>query len=488
MYTPTKGEKCYDLSAWQGELSADYFKGIKGKGVSCVILRSSYTSGDATFKMGKDKYFDHNIKNAIKAGMHIGIYHFSQAKTETEAKKEAEFCLKVIKPYMESIDLPVAHDWESYKRLSAAIMKKNGKTKNTAIIHAFCDTVKNAGYEPMVYASLVVFNNYLNDSIYKELKIWVAQYYTKCEYKHQYYMWQFTSNNGKLDENVFGTQGTKKKDSILPIRGFFKRGDKGDDVKTVQQMLIKANAGAHWTIAPDGDYGEKTEKFVKLFQDARHLTIDGEFGFKSLEEAKKKVTLQMRAINRGVSVARSKNFCYGVGKRAHRYGDPFSGTNAGPVLKKKEKKGEPHYVNANGEKWEQGDGTKYTYENTMCCNPFVSMCYAYGATVKSMLKAVQKGSGGGTSPNTWTRYGFKKIGKVKNLDFGSLEMGDVIIISKKGKLKMDHCYMYTGGDWLVEASSEGWGLNTIQHKKGAKSRFKKYQADSKAYVMRYPES
>lgn len=209
-YVPQKGEKCYDLSAWQDAISRSWFEEIKRKGVRCVILRSSYTSG-STFVQIKDKYFDHNIKNAIRAGMHIGVYHFSQAKNENEAKKEADFCLKTIKPYIKNIDLPVAFDWESYKRLSGTVMKSNGKIKNTAIVHAFCDKVRDAGYEPMVYASLVVFSNYLLDSIYKSLKVWVAQYYKECQYDHPYYMWQYTSNNGKLDENVFGSQGTKSK-------------------------------------------------------------------------------------------------------------------------------------------------------------------------------------------------------------------------------------------------------------------------------------
>ena len=210
LYVPKKGDKCYDLSAWQGSISRSWFEAIKQKGIKCVILRSSYTSG-ASFVLNEDKYFDNNIRNAIKAGMHIGIYHFSQAKSEAEAKKEAEFCLKTIKPYIGSIDLPVAFDWESYKRLTASFMKKNGRTANGKIVDAFCNVVKKAGYEPMVYASLVVFNNYLPTTIYKKLKIWVAQYYKTCQYKHDYYMWQYTSNNGKLDENYFGSQDTKKK-------------------------------------------------------------------------------------------------------------------------------------------------------------------------------------------------------------------------------------------------------------------------------------
>ena len=214
LYIPTEGDKCYDLSDYQGALSADYFKGIKTKGVNCVILRSSYTKLASPFRLRVDAHFHGNIKAAIKAGMHIGIYHFSSALTASESKEEAKFCIDTIKPYIEHIDLPVGYDCEFGEtkdaRFKAKQAKAIGKTGMGKIIDGFCSTVKSAGYEPMIYANLSMFNNYLTAEIHKKLKIWIAQYNRSCDYKHPYYMWQYTSNNGKLDEDVFGSQDTKK--------------------------------------------------------------------------------------------------------------------------------------------------------------------------------------------------------------------------------------------------------------------------------------
>ena len=217
LYVPTEGDQCYDLSDHQGALSVDYFKGLKKKGINCVILRSSYTKC-AFFGLRVDAHFANNIKHAIKAGMHIGIYHFSSALSTTESKKEAKFCLQTIEPYMEHIDLPVAIDTEfgvktvdGDPRFTAKVAKKLGKTKMGAIAYAFTDVIKAAGYEPMVYANLSFFNNYFPADIRKKLKIWVAQYSNKCEYKYKYYLWQYTSTNGKLDKNYFGKQDTKAK-------------------------------------------------------------------------------------------------------------------------------------------------------------------------------------------------------------------------------------------------------------------------------------
>ena len=44
-----------------------------------------------------DPYFEQNMKGAIEAGIPIGIYFFSQAITQEEAKQEAEFVLNAIK-------------------------------------------------------------------------------------------------------------------------------------------------------------------------------------------------------------------------------------------------------------------------------------------------------------------------------------------------------------------------------------------------------
>lgn len=180
----------------------------------------------------------------------------------------------------------------------------------------------------------------------------------------------------------------------------------------------------------------------------------------------------MRAVNFGVMIAEDNSFTYGVGKRAHRYGCYFCQTNTGARKKLKEKAGEPHYV-------KDSNGKRHTYTKTYCCNPFITACYAHGAEIPAVLEACRDGSGGGLSVKSWTRYKcFKKVGACKRVDFSKLQVGDFILCDH-------HVWMYTGGDWLVEASGEGWGKDSIAHKRGAKERYAKYQKDKTAYVMRY---
>lgn len=197
-------KKVIDISAWQGNISVSDFKKAKADGVTAVILRSSYTT-QKSFTLNRDKVFENNIKNAKAAGLPVGVYHYSQAISEAEAKKEAEYVVKIIKGM--KLELPVAFDWEFGGRLSSKVAKRNGKAKNKRICDAFCNVIKKAGFEPMVYANLSTLNGYIQEDIYKYWKIWVAQYHSTCQYKHPRYLWQYTSSgkvnglSGRIDMN-----------------------------------------------------------------------------------------------------------------------------------------------------------------------------------------------------------------------------------------------------------------------------------------------
>ena len=460
-YEPKPGELCYDLSNHQGKLSKAYFKGIMDKSVKSVILRSSYTRLASPFRMEADAAFKNNIENAIAAGMHIGIYHYSSALTPKEAKKEAEFCLSMVKPYREHIDLPIAFDCEFGStvdsRFKAKQAKSLGKTGMGKIVDGFCETVKDAGYDTMVYANLVMLNNYLPADLYRKYKIWVAQYYKTCEYKHPWYLWQFTSNNGKLDENRF--------DSPEPVdekpQEVYKRGDSGEAVKEVQKKLNKASEGhKDGDIKVDGEYGPKTEKRCRFVQEAHHIKMDGQFGQKTQKACEKPVTKPIKAVNWAISIAKDNSFAYGEGARAHHNGCYFCGTNIhGPKKAKK------------GSRWEK----------TYCCNPFIHAAYAHGAGIKPMLTACKNKNAAGMRPGDWTKYGFKNMGKCSKVDFKDLEPGDVIICDKEHH----HVFMFAGGNGIVEASGGTWSKDSIAHKRIAKSRYKAYQHYNTAYVLRY---
>lgn len=290
--------KAIDISAWQGKIPQKVFLNNKSE-IPYVILRSSYTS-QREFSLHEDMVFEHNVKTASKAGMKIAVYHYSQAISETEAIKEAKFVLKTVKAHRDKITTKIlCIDWEFGGRLNSYVARKMGKQRCKQIIDAFCKVIRNAGYTPMVYANLSTLNNYIADNIYKDWLIWVAQYNSRCDYRHQAYAWQYTSSghvsgiSGRVDMNiVYGQSAVSTPDNgkkypyelpKLPHRGWFTSGDKGEEVKKLQRFLSWAN---NKYLTQDSVCGSKTLEAVRNFQECEGLEVDGCFGKKSLARAK----------------------------------------------------------------------------------------------------------------------------------------------------------------------------------------------------------
>ena len=146
--------------------------------------------------MSKDSTFTTNYNNAKAAGLKVGAYHYSQAITVAEAKKEAEYICGILKT-LSAPTFYVVCDFEYGGRLNSKIGKKASDIAN-----AFCDVVKAHGYKPCIYANTSTLNSNLTNPKYP---VWVAQYASTCTYKGSKVMWQYTSSgkvdgiNGKVD-------------------------------------------------------------------------------------------------------------------------------------------------------------------------------------------------------------------------------------------------------------------------------------------------
>ena len=174
-----------DISAWQGNISKANYEKAKNAGIKFVILRLGYTGKDSK-KPTIDKVFENNYKNAIAAGLPVGVYFYSLATTEAKAREEANFCIANLKG--KTITYPVYIDMED----NATQGKKSSSTL-AAVCNAFCNTINAAGYKAGVYASLSWFNSKIGNITATHSK-WVAQYYKKCQYKGDYDMWQYSSS------------------------------------------------------------------------------------------------------------------------------------------------------------------------------------------------------------------------------------------------------------------------------------------------------
>lgn len=184
-----------DMSVWQR--SIDYNEAAKN--LSGVILRAGYGKGT------EDAMFKRHYEGFTKAGVPVGVYWFSYAKTVEEARNEAEYCLNAIKGL--KIELPVCYDFE-YASVENAKSYGVKVTKELASVmaEAFLSTIEKNGYYAMIYTSPDFKKTYYDDYLNK-YDLWLANYVSNpvnppmpCGI-WQYGSGSWTGVSGKVDLN-----------------------------------------------------------------------------------------------------------------------------------------------------------------------------------------------------------------------------------------------------------------------------------------------
>ena len=189
-----------DVSKYQSNID---FEKAKKAGVEFVIIRIGYRGyGSGTLVL--DPMFEQHFTNARNAGLKVGVYFFSQAVNENEAREEAQGCWYVLNS--RKLDYPIYFDSEASGG-SNGRADGLGVTDRTKCAIAFCEEVKALGYQPGVYASTRWFRNRLDLSQLSQYPIWNAHYNVAsspipCQ------MWQGTCTaripgyNGQIDVNI----------------------------------------------------------------------------------------------------------------------------------------------------------------------------------------------------------------------------------------------------------------------------------------------
>ena len=189
-----------DVSKYQSNID---WEQVKTAGVKFVIIRIGYR-GYGSGALVLDPMFEQHFTNARNAGLKVGVYFFSQAVNENEAREEAQGCAYVLNG--RKLDYPIYFDTE-------ASGGKNGRADGlgvedrTKCAIAFCEEVKAQGYQPGVYASTLWFRKRIDLNRLKSYSIWNAHYNVAgspiaCD------MWQGTCTaripgyGGQIDVNI----------------------------------------------------------------------------------------------------------------------------------------------------------------------------------------------------------------------------------------------------------------------------------------------
>ena len=186
-----------DVSKYQGKI--DWSK-VKNSNVKFAMIRAGhrgYTEGN----MSEDPEFLKNVKGAYQNGIKVGLYFYSSAINQEEAVEEANYVLNLIKKYniQNYITFPIAFDIEDFEGTRNYHLSTKQRTD---IAKIFCDTIKNAGYKPMVYSYTYFLENKLDMNKLTNYDTWIADYYGNTWYKRQFTIWQYTDKG-----NINGITG-----------------------------------------------------------------------------------------------------------------------------------------------------------------------------------------------------------------------------------------------------------------------------------------
>lgn len=194
--TEKEAKRGIDVSTFQGEIN---WKKVKNSGMEFAIIRLGYR-GYETGKIVLDSKYEENIEGSLKAGLDTGVYFFTEALDEEEAIEEAEFVLENIKDY--KINMPIVIDVEESANKEKTRTRELTAEQRTKNVIAFCEKIKEAGYDVMIYGNLKSFMIMMEIEKLEEYDKWFAYYRYPFHFPYKIKMWQFTAN-----ERVDGIQG-----------------------------------------------------------------------------------------------------------------------------------------------------------------------------------------------------------------------------------------------------------------------------------------
>lgn len=263
------------------------------KKVDFVILRCAYRGYSSKGTIAVDSRFKEYAGKAKQYGIPTGIYFFSQAKNDAEAKSEAKTAVELYQ--MTNKQLPIFIDTENSTNYPNGRADRLDKATRTNVVLAFCQKVKELGYQPGIYASTSWFYDKLSFNRVKNYPLWVADYRGTCGLAIRS-IWQYSSK-GKVD-GIRGNVDVNRLYATSLVRGY-KAPTGGNPYKEPTTVINRHNSeygkiktpsdGVRWVQwwiqrlglyadKIDGFFGPKTETAVKKFQQSKGLDVDGSVG------------------------------------------------------------------------------------------------------------------------------------------------------------------------------------------------------------------
>ena len=194
-----------DVSSYQGDID---WQLVKEDNVEFAFLRIGYRGYGEEGKLCPDEKFAYNYEAAHNSGMDLGVYFFSQAISVDEAIEEAEYVLSLLEG--RTLEYPIVFDWETVQTGDPEDIPRTEdvmpRTLTLSAI-AFCETIRDAGYDAMIYTNKKLATIKYDLRMLQDYPIWLAYYDTSLNYCYDFDIWQYGTGQvdgieGEVDVNI----------------------------------------------------------------------------------------------------------------------------------------------------------------------------------------------------------------------------------------------------------------------------------------------
>jgi lysozyme len=198
-----------DVSSYQGRIDWPKVKGMEEDGVHISFAFIKATEGILLV----DPYFQRNWREAPKAGITCGAYHYFRPKFS--GKWQARFFLQNVKT--EKGDLPMVVDIERLDGIAPEKMRME--------LTAFLKQIQEkTGAKPIIYSGISFYQDYLQ-GYFDNYTLWIAHYYHQELEIKAGTNWKFWQHSDKarvngidhvVDFNVFNGDSLAFKHLLTP--------------------------------------------------------------------------------------------------------------------------------------------------------------------------------------------------------------------------------------------------------------------------------
>lgn len=238
-----------DVSSYQGDIN---YEAVKNYGIEIVYIKAS----EGTYL--EDPFFKRNYNNAKANNLKVGFYHFIRARTEEEAKNEANFFASVISGT--TPDCKLAMDFEIFGELSIEEIN--------LISFAFLQRLEEiTGKKCVIYSDTSNARDVFSKTLADKYPLWVAEYGVEEPLLNgKWNNWvgfQYTDNG-----NIPGINGNVDRDRFTD--GIFLQ--TGEEIPNPEPETPEASKNSIYYIVQRGDtlshialwYNTTVEELVRL--------------------------------------------------------------------------------------------------------------------------------------------------------------------------------------------------------------------------------